>query len=86
MRYSKRAVDSAAVSRDWLTCLVVAPLAEVGRAKAVEYCHRTAIVALPVDLLATMLLAVARAGAVGLYLAVLTAQVLFFCALLSLKL
>ena len=53
---------------------------------AVVHCHRAAIVALPVDLLAAMLLAVAGAGAVGLHLAVFAAQVLFLCALLSLKL
>ena len=70
VRYSKRAVDSAAVPRDWVTCLVVAPLAEVGRAKAVEHCYRAAIVAFPVDLLAAMFLAVARAGSVGFHLAI----------------
>ena len=70
VRYSKRAVDSTAVSRDWVICLVVAPLAEVGRAKAVEHCYRAAIVAFPVDLLAAMFLAVARAGSVGFHLAI----------------
>ena len=64
----------------------MAPVAEVGIAKAVEHGHRAAVVAFPVNLLAAMLLAVARAGTVGLHLAVLAAQVLFLCSLLSLKL
>ena len=86
MRHSQWAVDSSTVFSDWVACYAVAPVAKVGRTETVENGHRAAVVALPVDLLAAMLLAVARAGAVGLHLAVFAAQVFFFCALLSLKL
>ena len=84
--HTQWAVHAAAVLSDWVACHLMAPIAEVGRAKAVEHGHRAAVVALPVDLLTAMLLAVAAAGAVGLHLAVLAAQVLFLCALLCLEL
>ena len=51
----------------------MAPVAEVGRAETVINGHRAAIIAFPVNLLATMFLAVASAGTVGLHLAVLAA-------------
>lgn len=83
VRHTKRAVDAVAVTKFNVVVrrsepLVMASLAEVMRAEAVEEGHVAAEHALPVDLLTTMLLAVILTCTVSLHLALLAAKVLFF--------
>lgn len=86
MRHSERAIDTVAVTQlnflaGRLTVLVVAPVAEVVRAKTMPKSNRAAEHAFPVDLLFTMFFTVLLAGAVRLDLAVFAAQIFFICLL-----
>ena len=89
--HSKRAVYAVTVAKFNVIVgrsepLVVASLAEVVRAKAVEEGHVAAEHALPVDLLTTMLLAFVLTSTIGLHLALLAAKVLFLGVLFDAKL
>ena len=75
MRHAERAVYSATVFDHDVARVLVALIAEVRRAKAVVKSDRAAEVALPINLLFTVLLAFFHTSSVGLHLALFAAKV-----------
>ena len=76
--HAKRTIDpSAVLNLQIVRVAIVTSFAEVSRSEAMEQSHRATVVALPVDLLCSMLLAFSLTSAIGFQLAVFASKVLF---------